>query len=123
MVAKFGNDWELEWKNKFPSSLPNYGKIIYKIILHISNPSVFLPQFGNCGSTRAWGGKGGTAVPPGGFRGEARFPPLAQAVLPDTPGYKPHLAQKEKHNYSDPNRKYYLACIIQTAYYIYMLPH
>jgi len=23
-----------------------------------------LPQSGNCGAARAWGGKGGTAVPP-----------------------------------------------------------
>jgi hypothetical protein len=48
-------------EKQFPSSSPHYFKIIYKIILYISNLSVFLPQCGNCGAARAWGGKGGTA--------------------------------------------------------------
>jgi hypothetical protein len=69
-VANFGNYLEMIIGKFFSPLLRlTMAKLFNKYLYSIINLSVILPQSGNCGgcnygAERAWGGKGGTAVPP-----------------------------------------------------------
>ena len=47
-----------------PNNRHIMAKLFIKYIYSISNSSVILPQSGNCGAAKAWGSKGGSALPP-----------------------------------------------------------
>jgi hypothetical protein len=58
------NDWKLVWNKNSPNLHHIIAKIFNKYFYSMHNSSLFLPNAAIAGTTRAWGGKGGTAVPP-----------------------------------------------------------